>query len=252
MADLAPERAARVRRVAAPAREPRGDHGPFLRRIEDRQVGGLTGLDRAAVTVGDAGDRRRLPTERGDDVGEGHVELGDRHCQCRLETEHPWWRLVERELLLVWRVGCVVGGDRVDRAVGEPGLDRLDVGRGAQRRVHLEQWVVAGEQFVGEREVMRRGLRRDGQALRLRLPHELHRARRAQVEEVHRGSGQSHELDVTEQHQLLGERRPARQPQPAAARTLVHHRSLGERRHLAVLRQHHTERLRVLERAPHQ
>ena len=44
-------------------------------------------------------------------------------------------------LLGLGRVRRVVGGDGVDRAVGEPRFDRGDVGVGAQRRVDLEHGV---------------------------------------------------------------------------------------------------------------
>ena len=60
------------------------------------------------------------------------------------------------------------------------------------------------------------------------------------------------QLDVAMDHQLLGDRRPAGQAEVAAARALVHHRTLGQRGDLAVLRQRDVEGARVLERVPHQ
>ena len=146
----------------------------------------------------------------------------------------------------------MVGGDGVDGAVGQPGLDGVDVGAGPQRRVHLEHRVVALQQLVGQREVVRRRLGGDRQALGLGAADEVHAARGAEVQEVHRHTGEADQLDVAEQHQLLGQGRPAGQAEAAAARALVHHRALRERADLAVLGEHDAERLRVLQRAAHQ
>ena len=56
--------------------------------------------------------------------------------------------------------GRVVGGDGVDRPVGEARPQRVPVLRRAQRRVHLEVRVVADEGLVGERQVVRRDVGR--------------------------------------------------------------------------------------------
>jgi hypothetical protein len=63
-------------------------------------------------------------------------------------------------LLVLQGVRRVVGGDAVDRAVGEPGAQRLDVGCGAQRRVDLEDRVVGAREVVGEQQVVRASPRR--------------------------------------------------------------------------------------------
>ena len=105
-----------------------GTHLPLDVGIEHGEVRRLPGADRPAVTVGHPGDRRRLPRQGGDDVGERHVEMGERDAERRLEPEHPGRRLVERLLLGLAGVRCVVGGDGVDRAVGEPRPDGVDVG----------------------------------------------------------------------------------------------------------------------------
>ena len=109
-------RAAGVRGVAALAGQLGGHHRPLERRVEHDEVGRFAGRDRAAVAIGDSGDRRRLPAERGDDVGQRHVELGDRQGERGLEAEHPGRRLVERGLLRLrqgagrgrwrWRRSC--------------------------------------------------------------------------------------------------------------------------------------------------
>jgi hypothetical protein len=72
------------------------------------------------------------------------------------------------------------------------------------------------------------------------------------VQEVHRHTGEADELDVAEHHQLLGQRRPTGQAEMAAARALVHHRTLGERRRLAVLGERDAEGPGVLQRPTHE
>ncbi len=110
--------------------------------VEDREVGRLTWGDRATVSIGDTGDRCRLPRQRRDHVGELHVERRERHAERGLEPEHAGRSLVERLLLGLGGVRCMVGRDRVDRAIGQPGADRCEVVRGAQWRVDLVERVV--------------------------------------------------------------------------------------------------------------
>ena len=66
------------------------------------------------------------------------------------------------------------------------------------------------------------------------------------------GAGQSGQLDVAVDHQLLGDRGPAGQAELAAAPSLVHDRPPGEAGDLAVLGEHHVEAQRVLHRPAHQ
>ena len=146
----------------------------------------------------------------------------------------------------------MVGGDRVDRAVGQPGSDGRDVVGGPQRRVDLVQRVVRGQPFVGETEVVRRRLGRDRQSVGLGLTHELDAPGGRQVQEVHRHAGEPHQFDVAVQHQLLGDRRPSRQAQAAAAVALVHHCARREALDLAVLRQRDAEPVGILERSTHE
>ena len=114
--------------------------------VEHDEVRGLARCDRTAVAVADPGDRRGSPRQQRQRVDErehtGLDQLGERERERRLQAEHPGRGLLERSLLGLGRMRCVVGGDGVDRAVGEPRLHRVDVGVGAQGRVHLEQGVV--------------------------------------------------------------------------------------------------------------
>ena len=65
---------------------------------------------------------------------------------------------------------------------------RLDVLGLAQRRVHLAGGVVAEQRLVGEQEVVRRHLGGDGDAARLRLAQDAHRAQRRDVRDVVAGA----------------------------------------------------------------
>ena len=51
-------------------------------------------------------------------------------------------------------MGGVVGGDGVDRTVGERFDDGIDIGLAAYRRTHLGIGVEASHRLVGEREVV--------------------------------------------------------------------------------------------------
>ncbi len=67
-----------------------------------------------------------------------------------------------------------------------------------------------------------------------------------------RDAGEPHQFDVAVQHQLLGDRRPTRQPETAAAGAFVHHCTDGECLDLTVLRQRDVEAVGVFERSTHQ
>ena len=69
---------------------------------------------------------------------------------------------------------------------------------------------------------------------------------------MHSRAGETRQLDVAMDHQLLGDARPAREAEPAAARALVHDCALGEPGDLAVLGERDAETQRVLEGATHQ
>ena len=70
VADPAAQLDAGERGVVAAAGELGGDDLPRLVGVEHDEVGRSPGGDRSAVTVGDAGDRRRPPRQRRDDVGD--------------------------------------------------------------------------------------------------------------------------------------------------------------------------------------
>jgi hypothetical protein len=119
----------------------------------------------------------------------------------------------------------VVGRDAVDRAVGQPLAQRLDVGLGAQRRVDLEDRVVAAGQVVGEHQVVRGDLGRDVPALALGPADELDAAGGADVADVQPAADVRGEQAVAGDDRLLGDGRPAGHAEQAAVDALVHLRA---------------------------
>ena len=145
--DPAGQLAARVRGVAAAARRARrGSTDPAARRVDEHEVGRLAGRERAAVAGEPADPRGRDGHPVGDagpveQAGVDHRLLHDR--QRGLQAEHAHGGGGPLAVLVLVRVRGVVGGDDVDRAVGQRLAQRLDVAAGAQRRVDLVDRVVA-------------------------------------------------------------------------------------------------------------
>ena len=148
--------------------------------------------------------------------------------------------------------GRVVGRHRVDGAVAQAGDDRRHVLVRTQRRVHLEDRVVARHRGVGQQHVVRRGLGRDREAFLLGPADQVDGARRGQVEEVHRCARQTGQRDVAGHHGLLGGGRHAGDAEPARPGPLVHGAPGRETRVLAVLGQRDAEALGVVECTPHE
>ena len=98
--------------------------GPALVGIEHHEVGRAPALDRAAVVARTDGSgpasTTAPPIARDSGEEAGRDELRQRDRERRLEADRAGRRSVELGLLLLDRVRRVVGGDRVDRAVGEP------------------------------------------------------------------------------------------------------------------------------------
>ena len=155
-------------------------------------------------------------------------------------------------LLVLHRVRRVIGGDAVDRPVRQPGPQRVHVGLGAQRRVHLVDRVVAGGQLVGQQQVVRGHLGGNPPALGLGPADYLHRACRRHVADVQRGADVGGQQAVTGDDGFLGDRGPAGQPEQAGDLALVDLGAVGQPRLLRVLGDHAVEGLDVLQRAPHE
>ena len=178
-------------------------------------------------------------------------EAIERQRHRRLEADDAERRPVELHRLLVGVMRRVVGGDGVDAAVGEPLQHRVAVGRGAQRRVHLEVRVVA-QVLVGQDEVVRGDLARHRYAALLARAHRAQRLPRAHVRHVDRPAGQPAQADVPLDHDRFGLSGLAAQTEGGRAIALVHDAAGGQRRVLAVVDDRYPEHRRVLESPPHE
>ena len=219
------------------------------------RLAGRAGGDRVAV-VGQAGDPRRAGGHQPGEVGPAEPAVGDEqvvhHREGGLEAEHAERRVDERVLLVVPGVRGVVGGDRVDGAVEQALDERLAVLAGAQRRVDLEDRVVAGEQLGAQREVVRGHLRGDPDAARLRPAHDVEPLGGADVRDVHPLTGVLGEQGVAGDDARLGDRGPPRQSEPPGELALVAARlRAGEGRVLAVLGDDTVEGPHVLQGPAH-
>ena len=105
---------------------------------------------------------------------------------------------------------------------------------------------------VEQGEVMRRGLGCDAKAIGFCGPHEIHTARRGQMQKVNRRAGEPRQLNITKDHQFFGYRWPSGHAQTRTAPTFMHHRTLGKAADFAVLGQHDVETLRVFEGPTHE
>jgi hypothetical protein len=145
----------------------------------------------------------------------------------------------------------VIGGDGVDRAVGQRLVKRCHVFRFAQWRVDFAGGVVTEQAGVGEQQVVRCDLAGHLHAACLGFAHQRYRAARRDVGQV------VPSLDVLGQDQVachdhvLGNPRPALEPESRRDHALVHVGASSELVVLSVLDHRHPEVLRVLERAPH-
>ena len=142
-ADRARDRQALVRRVVARVVEVGGPDRPARRRVEEHEVGVLADLDR--TLVGQPERARRGRREQVDHPLDGDP-AASRRPRCRASVSSvsmPGAPLLIRSnetpdaglgLLDGQPVGHVVGGDEVERAVGQPGPQRVAIGGRAQRR----------------------------------------------------------------------------------------------------------------------
>ena len=96
------------------------------------------------------------------------VDLGQRHAEQGGEPGAPGRGLGERLALVVGVARLVVGGDRVDRAVGQRGDHRQPVGLLAQRRRQLGVGAEVADRRLVEVEIGRRRVAGDGEAVGLR------------------------------------------------------------------------------------
>ena len=118
--------------------------------VEQTDVGGGSRRERAGGEFHQVG---RTARQEVDDEGQLEFIFSEKnfegHWERCLQAQDTIGRVVEFLVFLVVGVGRVIGTDAVERAVAEAGDQFAAVLLGAQRRVHFEIGVVAGEQVVG-------------------------------------------------------------------------------------------------------
>ena len=124
---------------------------------------------RLAEDAGGAGGEQLDQAREADAAGV--VKLVDRQGERRFEADHAEGGAIEFDVLAGGLVRGVVGGDGVNRAIGEACEKSVAVGARGDRRIHLEAAVVA-DVFVGEREMVRSDFAGDRQAGAFRLAHQ--------------------------------------------------------------------------------
>jgi hypothetical protein len=224
--------------------------------VDEHEVGRLAHLDRPAL-IGQPGDPGRGEGHPVGHLGPAQQPRPDGHLgddgERRLQTEHPERRIRERVLLVVPGVRGVVGRDGVDDTVDERREDGRAVLVGSQRRVDLEDRVVAGEQVGAQREVVRGHLGGDGDPLGLGPADDLDRRGGRHVRDMDPRAGMPRQLDIAGDDDVLGDRRPGRQPEPAGDLALVAAgRPVGEPGVLGVLGDGAAERLDVVQGPAHE
>src|SRR6201999_4309307 len=161
-------------------------------------------------------------------------------------------RLLEGDFLFLRLVRRVVGGDGLDRAVAQAGDQRLAVGLGAQRRVHLEAGrVEAADLVVGEAEGIRAGLGAGLDSGGLGGGDGLDRLGGGEVLDVDPGVLVAGQRRVAGDHRRLRDAGNAGQADRGRDRTLVHDAVAGEGRLLLVQGDVAAAEVLVLEGAAH-
>src|SRR5215475_14950820 len=171
----------------------------------------------------------------------------------RLQTDYAVRRVVKFEHLFVGVMRRVVGGDGVNRPVAQAFDDRFEIGARAQRRRHFEVGIVTAlvNVSVGQREMMRRDFACDGQAFPLRLPNQIHGARRRNVRDVDSRACQFGESYVARYVQVFGRAWQSVQSHQRGILAFVHGPASRAAAILAMIDYSEIEIARIFQRAPH-
>ena len=161
-----------------------------------------------------AHDMRSIEQRKVDDPR--RHEPRDVHRERRLEPDDAVRRVGELALLLVVVVRRVIGRDEIDRSVAHRLLQRGDVVRRAQRRIHLRVRVVALDRVFGQRDVMRTDLGGHVDSALLAPANQLDRSARAHVAEVNVSARATREQNVADRHDLFGFGRNSLEAEPRA------------------------------------
>ena len=154
----------------------------------------------------------------------------------RLETGDPEGGLIELNVLLHRGVRRMVRRDGVHRPINEARPE------GARAR----------DPFIGHREVVRRDIARNGDAIGLGASHELDRPGGGEMRQMQVRSGHPRERDVARDGALLRGGGHARKSKARGDRAFVHHALRRESEVLSVLDDGPAGHARVLERTAEQ
>ena len=254
--DAAGQRHAAIRRVARRAGEVGTGRPSSAVGVDDGQVGGLTrgrwggrAQPSRPIRAGATDMRSATPAQSRSPRSDHGV---DHDGQRRGQSEHAERRGVPFAVLVLGRVRGVVGRHDVDGPVGQSLAQRHTSRSGAQRRIDLEEGVVAADQFVGEQQMVRCHLGGDVDAALLGAPDQVDAAGGGDVAHVQPRADVVGQQDVAGDDRLLRGGGPAPQPQHGRHRALVHLRAGGEPRLLRVLGDDPVERLDVLQCPAHE
>ena len=123
---------------------------------------------------------------------------------CRFQPGNAKRRAIVLESLFVGMVRCMVGGDRVDRAVLETLKDRFEVLFAAKRWSHFGICVVAFDSLIRKREVMGSHLAGYVYALVLGTANRLDSTFCRDVSDMDMGSGVAGQDHVADRVNVLG------------------------------------------------
>src|SRR5215212_4619973 len=149
-----------IRRVRGPAQERLTANRPSLREVDEREVRGRPCRD--PTTLADPAPRRAAhrpdqPWER--DPTPPEDQLGVEGGEGGLVPQEPWCGLLEGQLLLLRGVRRVIRRHEVEDAIAQGFVNPLAVYFRPEGRVYPVHTVERGDEPVGQRQVVRRGIR---------------------------------------------------------------------------------------------
>lgn len=210
--------------------------GPFDVGVDDGHVGRGADAEGAAVDFQEFGRAGRQGADQSRPVEDFGLDQGlDEEREGRFQADDAHRGVDEAEFLVVVAVGGVVGDEAVDRAVAQAGEAGVDIGAGAEGRIHLEIRVVGRACVLGQEQVMRADLGGDAGAVALGPADQLDRAGGADVGDVVAAGGLARETDVALGHDFLGRGGDAGEAEAGGGDAGVHDAAAGEGLVLAML-----------------
>lgn len=201
-----------------------GPYLPFERGIDDAEVGGQARRQPARFLDADQLCRRRAhDLDRARQSGAALLAPLQGQRQQQFEPRRARLAFGERQGLGIGLHRRVVGHQRVDGAVGQPGGKRIAVALLAQRRVEPRAAVEVADVGVGQVQRVDADVAAERQAFGLGGAHQGHAGRARQAAQVHTRAGAAHEFDDGEDRDRFGRDRHAGQAEPRGERAAGGH-----------------------------